>query len=108
MTKLTRGEPGEPLPDISGPVVNLEDLKVHQDYRRTFAEMTAVLREAHRKRNEESVAMKVAEDVFDLVLSEEYATADSVAFHLLHECASFLKNVVNVDSQALNDIVNQS
>lgn len=108
MTKLTPGEPGDPLPDISGKVVDLSDFKSHKANREQFARMVAGLREEHRLRNEESVAMQVAEDLFDIVLDEEYASADSVAFHLLHESASFLKNVLGIDSQVLTDIIKRS
>ena len=108
VTKLTPGETGDPLSDISGKLVNLKDFKSHKANREQFAEMMAGLREEHRKRNEESVAMQVAEELFEIVLHEEYASADSDASHLLHESASFLKNVLEVDSQVITDLIKRS
>jgi hypothetical protein len=44
-------------------------------------------------------------DIFDLVLNEDYAPADAVAYHIFHEVASFLKNVKNTSAAELQQIV---
>lgn len=73
-----------------------------------FAEMMSGLTEQHRLRDEELLARGVAEDIFDIVFSQQSASAESVAFYLFHETTSFLKNILGIDTEALKDIVEHS
>ena len=59
------------------------------------------LRKDARARQEESHAMQVAEDLFDLVIQGNYASAEVVSFHLLHEVVTFLTKVCGVDHDKL-------
>lgn len=70
--------------------------------------MMSGLTEQHRLRDEELLARGVAEDIFDIVFSQQSASAESVAFYLFHETTSFLKNILGIDTEALKDIVEHS
>ena len=101
MTRLTPDNPSEPIPDIKGPVVNMEDFKRHREVRKGVETMMDGVKA-------DSIAMEVALDLFDIVLEEEYAPADSVAFYLLAESASFLRNAVGVDREALLTVIDSN